>query len=492
MSAASTADNTSIVNMSNLLDPTTLVGDINAALQAAGIYGSVHADVSPVDPGELALILVGGAKSGPLSIGTGAFGVWYDPSNPGTSYNNIGPNEYVVPGDPTHVITDNLGDFQLEDTGLNRSLGGPADDDLYGGTDLDFLDGGPGQNVLYNQQGQTFDSLGSAANPAAWEQFTLQEQSNEVWYYSGTNKDDVITVDYVTEPGLLAGHHLITRLTNNNGSYSFDAQVQLDFNATNSDGSLVWTPDNTFFGLSLLGTADAPLNGQLGGDATFSLSVDGAAPVPVDIPNDPANTNLNGLIVDINAALENAGLGGIVSARLVGNAVSLLRVVSGASALSSLEILDANSVTQNELHLTSYQQAVQGTVSQSQLSSLLPPEGDFQAIIIDALAGNDQITIGPTVQKSVWVNGGAGDDTITDESGTAILPDQTDLLNARNDTIESAYVLTPGAGGNPVPFSGGQLFTGLTLDNPTDQDWYEFSLAATGAELGCRHQHVAR
>jgi hypothetical protein len=34
------------------------------------------------------------------------------------------------------------------------------------------------------------------------------------------------------EQGLLQGHHLITRLTNNNGNFTFDAQVRLDFNAT--------------------------------------------------------------------------------------------------------------------------------------------------------------------------------------------------------------------------------------------------------------------
>ncbi len=481
VTAASTANNTSIFDPADPLDPTTLVGDINLALQAAGLYGTVDAGVSPADPAELALILVGGAKAGPLTIGTGAFGVWVDPNNPGVEYNNIGTNEYVVPGAPSQIIIDTLGDFQLEGTGLNRALGGPGNDDLYGGTDLDFLDGGPGVNVLYNQQGQTFDSLGSAADPAEWQQFALQEQTNEVWYYSGTNQNDIITVDYVTEPGVLAGHHLITRLTDNNGSYSFDAQVQLDFNATNSNGGLVWTPGNTFFGLSLLGSADAPLNGQLGGEATFSLSVDGDAPVAVTVPNDPANTNLDGLIADINAALVDAGLGGIVSAKLVGNAVSLVRVVGGAVPNPSLELLDANSVTVTALHLVSYQQGVQGAVNQSDLNNLLPPEGDFQAIIIDGLGGNDTITIGPTVQKSVWVDGGAGNDTIIDQSGTPILPDKTDPPEDRNDTIEQAYVLTPNSSGQPIPFGGGQLFTGLTLDNPTDQDWYEFSLASTGA-----------
>ena len=48
----------------------------------------------------------------------------------------------------------------------------------------------------------------------------------------GTNAADEIHVDFVTEPGVLADHHLITRLTNNNGNFSFAAQVRLDFGAT--------------------------------------------------------------------------------------------------------------------------------------------------------------------------------------------------------------------------------------------------------------------
>lgn len=39
---------------------------------------------------------------------------------------------------------------------------------------------------------------------------------------------------------------------------------------------------------------------------------------------------------------------------------------------------------------------------------LLPSEGEFQVILIDALDGNDLVVVGPTVQKSVWVDAGAG------------------------------------------------------------------------------------
>src|SRR6185295_5594884 len=42
---------------------------------------------------------------------------------------------------------------------------------------------------------------------------------------------------FVNEPGLLSDHHLVTRLTNNNGTFSFAASVNLDFNATDDAGN---------------------------------------------------------------------------------------------------------------------------------------------------------------------------------------------------------------------------------------------------------------
>ena len=63
----------------------------------------------------------------------------------------------------------------------------------------------------------------------------------------------MITVDYVTEPGYLQGHELITRLTDNNGNYSFDAQVRLDFAALDSAGNLIWNPTDLYYDVSQTG-----------------------------------------------------------------------------------------------------------------------------------------------------------------------------------------------------------------------------------------------
>ncbi len=43
----------------------------------------------------------------------------------------------------------------------------------------------------------------------------------------------------------LAGQHLITRLTNNNGNYTFDAAVKLSLNATNAAGELIWNTNDS-------------------------------------------------------------------------------------------------------------------------------------------------------------------------------------------------------------------------------------------------------
>ena len=231
------------------------------------------------------------------------------------------------------VSNDGGGLFELENTGLNRMLGSSGDDELYGGTVLDFLYGGGGNDVLYDRTGSPLENSDGAVAGQDWKDYARQVQS--VWYVAGSNADDVISVDFVTEPGVLAGRHLVTRLTNNNGNFTFAAQLRLDFGATNDDGSLVWDL----------------------GDSIFNFAA-----------------------------------------------------LADANPLSRAAALDAF-----------YQDA-----DPDRLAGLLPPEDDFVAIIIDALDGNDQITVGPTVQKSVWVDAGAGDDTVEVIAGNTILTDQTE------------------------------------------------------------------
>lgn len=286
---------------------------------------------------------------------------------------------YAWSGDPSEnepfgIIDPATG--ELEDTGLNRIIGGPGDDQLYGGTGLDLLYGGEGNNQLVTRTGEAFESLDGGDAGDAWKEYA--KSTNQAWYVGGTNVSDLITVNFVTEPGILQGHHLVTRLTNNNGSFSFDAQVRLDFSATDDDGNLIWDPDKLFAG------------GDLQNDDPF----------------------------------ERANL---LSARF-SDAVSLSR--------------------------------------------LLPPEDDFRAIIIDALGGDDIINVGPTVQKTVWIDAGEGDDEVRIASGRSILIDRTDPITDparglfRNDTVDHAHALTGPpviVGTNDVVFSDGVLTADATF-----------------------------
>ncbi|MFT5126014.1 MAG: Ca2+-binding RTX toxin-like protein, partial [Verrucomicrobiales bacterium] len=291
------------------------------------------------------------------------------------------------------------GAYVLETTGLNRILGGIRNDHLYGGTTLDFMYGNGGNDTLYRSDGSTFESLDDGLAGDEWKEYA--RESDQVWYVGGTNAADEIDVNFVTEPGLLADHHLITRLTENNGNFSFSAQVRLDFNATDSEGNPVWDAKDTV-------------------------------------------TNLDAFLSAQDAAERGEGL---------------------------------DAVQQTETNL---------------VNGLLPPEGDFLVILIDALDGDDIITVGPTVQKTVWVDAGKGDDRVEMRSGNAILIDKAETnappggLRGRNDLASQAFLLlAPNALGHIVTSAevlvdGTQSVTynGLTIDNPQDVDWYSFQLPA--------------
>ncbi|TWU49227.1 PKD domain-containing protein [Rubripirellula reticaptiva] len=283
-------------------------------------------------------------------------------------------------------LVDNSADgtLQQESTGLNRMLGNEGTDNLYGGTILDFMYGRGGANTLYRSNGTKFESMGGPIPGDEWKEYA--KATGQVWYVGGTNASDEISVNFVTEPGLLSDHHLITRLTDNNGNVTFDAQVRLDFAATDADGNPIWTP--------------------------------------------------NDLLADYAA----------------------MRELTGNETLTDLQKLDVKRLESNLVN------------------HLLPPEGDFQAIIIDALAGNDTIIVGPTVQKSVWIDAGDGDDQVTIRGGNAILADKaesgtTNGLIGRNDIAPLAYPLS-------VP-AGGVQFDGLTIDHAGDVDWFKFTVPAT-------------
>ncbi|MEQ1831288.1 MAG: hypothetical protein ABL921_35405, partial [Pirellula sp.] len=195
----------------------------------------------------------------------------------------------------------------------------------------------------YRRDGATLDSMDGGLAGQEWKDYA--KQSDRVWYVGGSNADDAFTVDYVTEPGPLQNRHLVTRLTNNNGNFSFAAQLQLDFDAKDTSGKLIWDPK---------------------------------------------------------------------------------QILANIAAFDTLNPVDRK--------LAIKEQVLKG--------NLLPPEGDYLAILIDALGGNDTITVGPTVQKTVWIDAGPGDDTVKINSGNAILIDRLDE-GSRNDSIATAAPLAP-------------------------------------------------
>ena len=298
---------------------------------------------------------------------------------------------FVDPNGKLFTADSGGGAYKQEVTGLNRMLGGEQGDFLFGGTTVDFMFGNGGQDVLFRANGSTMESMDDGGlGGDDWKQYAREQDA--VWYVGGTNADDEIHVDFVTEPGVLADHHLVTRLTNNNGNFSFAAQVKLDFNATDARGKPIWNPND---------------------------------------------------LVKLNEfrVLDQAGIPRDVD-----------------SLLTQLNVTEAV--------LASY---------------LLPPEGDFQVILIDALAGNDTVIVGPTVQKTVWIDAGAGDDRVEIQGGNAILVDQAETgrssrtLRTRNDSIGQSYGL---AQANDSGILLNRQFNGLTIDNPNDVDWFSFSLLA--------------
>ncbi|MFG0252484.1 MAG: hypothetical protein ACF8NJ_06375, partial [Phycisphaerales bacterium JB038] len=240
----------------------------------------------------------------------------------------------------------NNSEYTQEDTGLNRMLGSAGDDELYGGTGLDFLYGNGGEDQLYRADGRAFETLDEGLAGDEWKEYA--KSTSRVWYVGASNADDVITVDFVTEPGPLGDHHLVTRLTNNDGNYTFAAQVQLDFRATDADGNPIWDASDILLELDTLRTEYPAERGE---------------------------------------------------------------------SLANLQPRE-----------------------QALIDGLLPDEGDFLAIIIDALDGDDEITVGPTVQKTVWIDAGAGDDRVEILAGNAILVDQTEG-GLRNDVADQAHAL---------------------------------------------------
>ncbi len=136
---------------------------------------------------------------------------------------------------------------------------------------------------------------------------------------------------------------------------------------------------NTPSGTPITGTVPALSNGVLTAPAHFQLILDNGTPVSVTVPANSNNTNLTGLVNDINTALSAAGLGGQVVAGTSGG-VYITLMTTGTSPASSLVVqgIAAGDPAATQLGLSNGQTSasnLQGLASeiQSVLQGLLQP-----------------------------------------------------------------------------------------------------------------------
>ncbi len=189
--------------------------------------------------------------------------------------------------------------------------------------------------------------------------------------------------------------------------------------------------------------------------------------INVQVPASGTETNENRRqLIDaisnaLSAATTAAGLENVLSARLTGNQLSLVRIDGRRDSAAGLEAVAVDSYTEQTVGMSVGLLSRYAYGGSQGLGSLLPSEGDYLAILIDALAGDDHIIVGPTVTRSVWSDGGAGNDTIEHLSGTPILIDQTDVRSngVGNGSVKTAHDLGDIATGTlPAPERTNVLF----------------------------------
>jgi hypothetical protein len=116
------------------------------------------------------------------------------------------------------------------------------------------------------------------------------------------------------------------------------------------DGGLTLGMILTPVAAELVGAGDAPANGQLSGDAEFTLTIGEEDPVEVILASDSSNTNVTDLVADFNAALETAGIGHLVMAQRQENRVRVQTISREAPPSLKLETADPNDPILTELH----------------------------------------------------------------------------------------------------------------------------------------------
>ncbi|MDV6029537.1 MAG: hypothetical protein F9B45_05405 [Phycisphaera sp. RhM] len=395
--------------------------------------------------------------------------------------------------------------------------GGPGDDTVRGTLGRDRIDGGPGSDRLY----------GYAGDDRIWGDFFSGDSLSDTDYlYAGQGNDDLIGgagANYLyawsqnPDPAVPEDEFLET-----GPSASFGVFVDTAGNLYDDDGGGIYTLEDT--GLNRILGSDNPNRQDVlfGGTGLDLLYGNGGGGVQGDVLVTRRGTRFDGGESTLEQddqwkeyAKENdrawylgASAGDdTIRVDFVTNPYNPLFgrhlvTVSGAGAFdprfngfdsftafdnddepvhdATEDVIDAASVLLDprvEIPRSTRgafeQFADLGVTSTDIVQTVFGQEKDFLAIIVDALDGDDEVIVGETVQKSVWVDAGDGDDIVRIEPQRSFLPDLSDPFGNRNDTRADAHPL--GVIASSTRYKGTTFDSARTTE--PDIDWYTFELA---------------
>lgn len=315
------------------------------------------------------------ASFSPATPGSDYFPIWSnvleaearEPDSEKVPETDKSKSRYFGISDPRIVST---GGKQVpEDTGINRMLGSgnPVKSDyMYGGTGIDLLFGNGGPDFLFTRRGETFESK-TGSDGQQWKEYA--RTTDRVWYVGGSDGPDEISIDFVTNPrNALFGRHIANFKTR--GYYE----------------PLI----SGFDGLTASGASGKPLHDKV---ARVRLVQSEIADVK-DISD--------GVVY----ALDKTPIKGSPQDRSNSRLVRMFETTKGRfDFIHSEQTVD-------------------------HISAIHRQTGDLDtqilAIVIDSAGDNDRIRVGETVQKSVWVDAGLGDDLVTIDPQRSYLPDRTE------------------------------------------------------------------
>jgi len=317
-------------------------------------------------------------------------------------------------------------DIILGGTGHDVLGGGPSEDWIFGGPGNDVLSGGADRlasDLLFGNAGDDTFQLIPDALPFLTGTHETYKPTLVDRFDGGDGDDRVLFLggdfDHLSRP---VPDEVAIRYNRNLHRYEFTA--------------LIWDVANQRFAVDadlMIASFDAP-GTAFGGDAEFSLVIDGAdgSPMPVTV-TDPGAIDINGLLEHVNLALAGVGLDDRVEAAREGQRLVLRRVAPGPGA--ALDLVAANEITQTKLGFFDTRLAYTRNRRFEQAYAHYQTV-DVERTVIETRAGNDVVHGAPEykfpntgVQGSEWgidsgdfeqrgliaaleIHGGDGDDRL--------------------------------------------------------------------------------